>query len=88
MVETEYFEETEIDQHLELSLSVDRCSERANEQVDHALENQKGPEVVSSSSKFVTGINTESSRHQNKNVSTAGTSPRLSSPNQNRGCHN
>ena len=35
VVETEYFEETEIDQHLELSYSVDRRSEKVNDWVDH-----------------------------------------------------
>ena len=43
MVETEYLEESEIDQHLELSSSVHRRSDRVNDWVDHALENQKGP---------------------------------------------
>ena len=86
MVETEYLEESEIDQHLELAPSVDRRSDRVNDWVDHALENQKGPEVVPSSSKFETCINTESGSHQNRNVSTAGASPRRSLPNQTFGC--
>ena len=80
MVETEYLEESEIDQHLELASSVDRRSDRVNDWVDHALENQKGPEVVPSSSKFETCINIESHSHQNRNVSTAGASPRRSLP--------
>ena len=54
MVETEYLEKSEIDQYLELASSVDHPSDRVNEWVDHALENQKGPEVVPSSSKFET----------------------------------
>ena len=56
MVKTEYLEEFEIDQHLELASSVDRRSDRVNDWVDHALENRKGPEVVPSSSKFETCI--------------------------------
>ena len=40
MVETEYLEESEIDQHFELASSVDRRSDRVNDWVDHALENQ------------------------------------------------
>ena len=86
MVETEYLEESEINQHLELASSVDRRSDRVNDWVDHALENQKGPEVVPSSSKFETCINIESGSHQNRNVSTAGASPRRSLPNQTFGC--
>ena len=39
VVETEYLEESEIDQHLELASSVDRRSDRVNDWVDHALEN-------------------------------------------------
>ena len=35
IVETEHFEETEIDQHFELSSSFDRRSERVNDWVDH-----------------------------------------------------
>ena len=38
MVEIEYLEEAEIDQHLELPSSVDRRSERVNDWVDHKLE--------------------------------------------------
>ena len=86
MVETEYLEETEIDQHLELASSVDRRSDRVNDWVNHALENQKRPEVVPSSSKFATCINKESGSHQHRNVSTAGASPRPSLPNQNLDC--
>ena len=86
MVETDHLEESEIDQHLELASSVDRHSDRVNDWVDHALENQKGPEVVPSSSKFETYINLESGSHQNRNVSTAGASPRRSLPNQTFGC--
>ena len=86
MVETEYLEESEIDQHLELVSSVDRRSDRVNDWVDHALENQKGPEVVPSSSKFETCINIESGSHQHRNVSTAGASPRRSLPNQTFDC--
>ena len=82
MVETEYFEESEIDQHLELASSVDRRSDRVIDWVDHALENQKGPEVVPSSSKFATCINIESGSHQHRIVSTAGASSRPSLPNQ------
>ena len=41
LVKTEYLEESEIDQHLELASSVDRRSDRVNDWVDHALENQK-----------------------------------------------
>ena len=80
MVETEYLEESEIDQHqhLELASSVDRRSDRVNDWFDHTLENQKRPEVVPSSSKFETCINIESGSHQNRNVSTAGASPRRS----------
>ena len=78
MLETEYLEETEIDRHLELVSSVDRRSDRVNDWVDHALEIQKGPEVVPSSSKFATCINTESCSHQHRNVSTAGASSRPS----------
>ena len=77
MVETEYREESKIDQ---LASSVDRRSDRVNDWVDHALENQKGPEVVPSSSKFATCINTESGSYQHRNVSTAGVSPRPSLP--------
>ena len=87
MVETIYLEESEIDQHLELASSVDRRSDRVNNWVDHALENQKGPEVVPSSSKFATCINTESGSHQHRNVSTAGASPRPSTPNQTLDCN-
>ena len=86
MVETEYLEEFEIDQHLELASSVDRRSDRVNDWVDHALENQKGPEVIPSSSKFATCINTESGSHQSRNVCTAGASPRPSLPNQTLDC--
>ena len=86
MVETEYLEQSEIDQHLVLASSVDRCSDRAIDWVDHALENQKGPEVVPSSSKFEFCINIESGSHQNRNVPTAGASPRRSLPNQTFGC--
>ena len=86
MVETEYLEDSEIDHHLELASSVDRRSDRVNDWVDHALENQKGPEVVPPSSKFETCINIESGSHQNRNVSTAGASPRRSLPNQTFGC--
>ena len=57
MVETEYLEESEIDQHLELASSVDRRSDRVNDWVDHALENQKGPKVIPSSSKFENSAN-------------------------------
>ena len=46
MVETEYLKKAEIDQHLELASSVNRRSARVNDWVDHALENQKGPEIV------------------------------------------
>ena len=45
MVKTEYLEESEIDQHLELLSSVDCRSDRVNDLVDHSLKNQKGPEV-------------------------------------------
>ena len=86
MVETEYLEESEIDHHLELASSDDRRSDRVNDWVDHALENQKRPEVVPSSSKFETYINKESGSHQNRNVFTAGASPRRSLPNQTFGC--
>ena len=82
MVETEYLEESEIDQHLELASLVDRRSDRVNDWVDHALENQKGPKVVPSSSKFENCINIESGSHQHRNVSTAEASPRRSLPNQ------
>ena len=41
MVEIEYLEESEIDQHLEQASSVDRRSDRVNDWVDHALENPK-----------------------------------------------
>ena len=47
MVETECLEEAEVDQHLELASSVDRRSDRVKDWVDHALENQKGPEFSS-----------------------------------------
>ena len=70
MVETEYLEESEIDQHLELASSVDRRSDRANDWVIYALENQKGPEVVPSSSRFETCLNIENGSHQNRNEST------------------
>ena len=86
MVETEHLEESETDQHLELASSVDRRSGKINDWVDHALENQKGPEVAPSSSKFATCINTESGSHQHRNVSTAGASPQLSLPNQTLDC--
>ena len=86
MVETEYLEESEIDQHLQLASSVDRRSDRVNDWVDHAVENQKGFEVVPSSSKFATCIYTESGSHQHRNVSTAGASLRPSSPNWTLDC--
>ena len=86
MAETEYLEESEIDQHLEPASSVDCRSDRVNDWIYHALENQKGPEVVPSSSKFETCINIESGSHQNKNVSTAGASSRRSLPNQTFAC--
>ena len=86
MVETEYLEESEIDQHLELASSVDRRSDRVNDWVDHALENQKGPKVVPSSSKFENCINIESGSHQHRNVSTAEASPRQSLPNRTFDC--
>ena len=86
MVETEYLEESEIDQHFELASSVDRRSDRVNDWVDHALENQKGPKVVPSSSKFENCISIESGSHQHKNVSTAEASPRRSLPNQTFDC--
>ena len=63
-VETEYLKESETDQHLELASSADRRSDTVNDWVNHALENQKGPEVVPSSSKFETCINIESGSHQ------------------------
>ena len=66
MVESEYLEEAEIDQHLELASSVDQCSVRVLDWVDHALENQKGPEIVPSFSKFATCINIESGSHQHR----------------------
>ena len=68
IVETEYLEETKIDQHLELSVSVHRHSERVNDWVLRALESKKRPEVVPSSLKFVTCINTESFTNQNKKI--------------------
>ena len=86
MVETEYLEESEIDQHLELASSVDRRSDRVNDWVDHALENQKGPKVVPSSSKFENCINLESGSHQHRNVSTAEILTRRSLPNQTFDC--
>ena len=86
LLETEYLEESEIDQHLDLASSVDCLSHRVNDWVDHAIENQKGPEVVPSSSKFATCINTESGSHQHRIVSTAGTSPQRSLPNQTLDC--
>ena len=86
MVETEYLEESEIDQHLELASSVNRRSDRVNDWVDRALENQKGLKVVPSSSKFETCINIESGSHQHRNVSTAEASPRRSLPNQTFDC--
>ena len=86
MFETEYLEESEIEQHLELASSVDCRSDRVNDWVDHALENQKGPKVVPSSSKFETCINIESGSHQLRNVSTAEASPRRSLPNQTFDC--
>ena len=86
LVETEYLDESEIDQHLDLASSVDCRSHRVNDWVDHAIENQKGPEVVPSSSKFATCINTESGSHQHRNVSTAGASPQRSLPNQTLDC--
>ena len=86
MVETEYLEESEIDQHLELASSVDRRSDRVNDWVDHALENQKGPKVVPSSSKFENCINMVSGSHQHRNVSTAEASPRRSLPNRTFDC--
>ena len=67
-------------------ISVDRRSDRVNDWIYHALENQKGPEVVPSSIKFETCINIESGSHQNKNVSTAGASSRRSLPNQTFAC--
>ena len=86
MLKTEYLKESEIDQHLELASSVDRRSDRVIDWVDHALENQKGPEVVPSSSKFETCINIENGSHQHRNVSTAGALPRRSLPNQTFDC--
>ena len=86
MDETEYLEESEIDQHLELASSVDCRSDRLNDWVDHALENQKGPKVVPSSSKFENCINIESGSHQHRNVSTAEASPRRSLPNRTFDC--
>ena len=85
MVETEYLEESEIDQHLELASSVDRRSDKVNDWVDHALENQKGPKVVPFS-KFENFLNIESGSHQHRNVSTAEASPRRSVPNQTFDC--
>ena len=87
MVETEYLDESEIGQHLELASSVDRRSDRVNDWVDHALENQKGPEVVPPSSKFDTCINIESGSHHHRNLPTAGASPRRSLPNQTFACN-
>ena len=86
IVEIEYLEEAEIDQHLELAFSVDRRSDSVNDWVDDALENQKVNEVVPSSLKFANCINTESGSHQHRNVSTAGTLTRPSSPIQTLGC--
>ena len=77
MIETDYLEESEINQHLELASSVDRRSDRLN---------QKGHKVVPSSSKFATCKNTESGSHQHRNVSTAGASPRPSLLNQTLDC--
>ena len=86
MVETECLEESEKDQHLELASSVSRRSDRVNDLIDHALENQKGPVVVPSSSKFATCEITESGLHQHINVTTAGSSPRPSLSNQTLDC--
>ena len=86
MVETEYLQMSEIDQHFELASSVDLPSDRVIDWVDHALENQKEPGLVPSSSKFATCMNIESGSHQYRNVSTAGASPRPSLPNQTLDC--
>ena len=43
IIETEYLKEPDLDQHLQLSSRIDRCSERVEDWVGHALENQKGP---------------------------------------------
>ena len=85
-IENGYLKESEMDQHLELSSSLDRLSERVSNWVDQEIENQKGPELVPSYLKFATRINRESGKHQHRNVTTAGTSPRPSSPHQTLGC--
>ena len=64
MVETEYLEEAEKDQHSELASPVDRRSDSASDWVNQALEILKGPEVLPFSSKFANCINAESGSHQ------------------------
>ena len=72
-------------QRFQLPSSVDRRSETVHCWVDHARENKK-TELIPSSSQFVMSIKRESGTHQNRKVSTVGTSPRPSSPKQARGC--
>ena len=53
IVQTEYLEEAEKDQHLELLSLVD-CTKRVNDWVHHALEKQIEPDIVPFPLKFAT----------------------------------
>ena len=83
--ETECLKEAEINQHLELAYPVDCRSDRVNDWVNHALENQKGPD----GSIFFEACNLYKYRKwfaSTQNVSTAGNLPRPLSPSQTLGC--
>ena len=67
LLKTEYLKEPDLDQHLQLSSRIDRCSERVEDWVGHALEKSKRTEVVPSFLRFVIGRKTENGTHQYRN---------------------